>query len=316
MVNIHEKFLETGEAEALGVEERAGLETSQEGRELFEIQDVIRTMNKARGQADGLPAEALDRQWGSIQDRIGLSAAGEGRMSRFERVGAGLAMLRRSRWAYGVAAVLVGGILALTALPERPVARLAYAGGEVLVTHERATITLESAMHDRELVCNTRLQTMPAGGTVVDYRTGAEVCVAANTSAHVDEKRSLKLDSGHVWVEAPIKAGGFEVATPEALVRVTGTGFSFGVRHDTLGTEVTVARGSVEVASLDAGQGQTAPVGAGQAYTSAGGLTGQAGGQMGPPRWVTMLRSRAELARTGSPVISITLGADEQAEEP
>ena len=112
------------------------------------------------------------------------------------------------------------------------------------------------------------------------------VAVAPDTRLSIIDRTRLELEQGQVWLGVEPGGEGFQVATAQAVVRVTGT--RFGVVVAGGATQVDVTEGSVQVASPT---GRVARLAAGETLsaTAAGELTAPGPRAEGRehPRWVT-----------------------------
>jgi len=116
-----------------------------------------------------------------------------------------------------------------------------YKSGRVMA-HANGSL---DASKGRTLKSNTTVQTTQGAESIVQLKSGAEVCVAPLSQVTFIGRKNVRIDRGKAFFNIPKQKSGFIVQLPSGMVRVLGTAFEISVVRGT--STVKVTRGVVEV---------------------------------------------------------------------
>lgn len=270
-----------------------------------DVQVFAGALEDTGSQADGLTPAAAGRSWAKISAHIESTQVEEIQWYKriFAQLGAAAELTGRA-WKPISAMAVATVVLLAYVLHEEPVAYLAFVANQTMVGKGSVEI-VSAGFVDLDLDAGSDIATRD-GGAIIYYEAGAEVLIDRQTHALVAGGSSLTVDIGRVWVDVEKGRGGFDVETPVAHIRVTGT--SFGVSHDDTGTRVSVAEGSVEVAALG-GSGERGVLGPGDVAMIADGaftITRGAAPESAAA-WTDSVRDQAAAAAVSPVVPSVTV---------
>ncbi len=271
-----------------------------------DVQVFASALEDTGSGADGLSSDAVGRSWARISAHIAEEQVEKIQWYKLilAQLGAAAELTGRAWKPIGAMAVATAFLLAYIS-HEKPVAYLAFVANQTMVGMGSVEI-VSAGILDLDLDAGSDIATRD-GGAIIYYEAGAEVRVDRQTHALVAGGSSLSVDIGRVWVDVDKGRGGFDVVTPAAHVRVTGT--SFGVSHDESVTRVSVAEGSVEVAALG-GWGDSGVLGPGDVAVIADGAFAITRGAApeSADSWANSVRDQAAAASVSPVVPSVTVG--------